>query len=55
MIHFPNVARECDRYGVSDAAGAAIATAALLDYGVINKRDKTAIIYRCKLDAKDRR
>ena len=35
MTKFPTVARECDRYGVSNAAGAAIATAALTDYGII--------------------
>ena len=49
MMKFPTVARECDRYGVSDAAGAAIATAALTDYGIIKEHDRTAIIDRAKL------
>jgi len=49
MMKFPTVARECDRYGVSDAAGAAIATAALADYGIIKDHDRTAIIERAKL------
>lgn len=49
LMKFPTVARECDRYGVSDAAGAAIATAALTDYGIIKEHDRTAIIDRAKL------
>ena len=44
-IKFPTVARECDRYGVSDAAR----TAALSDYGIIKKHDREAIIDRAKL------
>jgi hypothetical protein len=49
MMKFPTVARECDRYGVSDAAGAAIATAALTDYGIIKEHDRTATIDRAKM------
>jgi len=49
MIKFPTVARECDRYGVSDAAEAAIATAALTEYGITKEHDRTAIIDRAKL------
>ena len=49
MMKFPTVARECDRYGVSNAAGAAIATAALTEYGTINQSDSTAVIDRAKL------
>lgn len=30
LIKFSTVARECDRYGISDVAGAAIATSARL-------------------------
>ena len=30
LIKFSTVARECDRYGISDIAGAAIATSARL-------------------------
>ena len=48
-MKFPTVARECDRYGVSDAAGAATATAALTDYGIIKEHDRTTIIGRAKL------
>lgn len=49
MTKFPTVARECDRYGISDTAGAAIATAVLVDYGIIKKDDRIAIIDRAKL------
>ncbi|QQP57414.1 Hypothetical protein FKW44_002391, partial [Caligus rogercresseyi] len=33
----PTLAATCDRYLVSNYAGAAIASAALIDYGVIDK------------------
>ena len=49
MMQFPTVARECDRYNVSDTAGAAIATATLIDYGIIKKQERSSIIDRCKL------
>ena len=49
MTQFPTVARECDRYGVSNAAGAAIATAALTDYGIITSDNYSAVIDRSKL------
>lgn len=49
VIKIPTVARECDRYGVSDTAGAAIATATLIDYGIITSTDSTAVIDRSKL------
>jgi hypothetical protein len=48
MMKFPTVARECDRYGVSNTAGAAIATAALTDYGVIIEGDTNLVIDRKK-------
>ena len=49
MTKFPTVARECDRYGVSNAAGAAIATAALTDYGIITSDKSTTVIDRSTL------
>ena len=49
LTEIPTVARECDRYNVSNAAGAAIATATLIDYGLISPDDTTLIIDRCKL------
>ena len=49
MTKFPTVARECDRYGVSNVAGAAIATTALIDYGIITSDNCTAVIDKSKL------
>ena len=34
------------RYGISDRAAAAVATAALKDFGVINSKGDTAVIDR---------
>ena len=45
----PTFARECDHYNVSNSAGAAIATATLIDYGIITPNDTSLIIDRCKL------
>ena len=44
MIPIPTIALEADRYGVSNRATEAISTAALIDYGVINPKDKANII-----------
>lgn len=49
MMTFPSVARECcDKYGVSNAARAAIATVAVTDCGIIKDYDKIAVIDRAK-------
>ena len=40
----PTVALEAERFGVSNRGAAAIATAALIDYGVVSVSDKTNII-----------
>jgi len=45
----PTVARVCDRYGVSNTAGAAIATATLIDYKIISNDNKDQVIDRNKL------
>ena len=44
-----NLAKECDRWGVSNRAGAAIANAALIDAGVITPQDQTSVIDKSKL------
>jgi hypothetical protein len=49
LIKLPTLARECDRYGVSNSAGAAIATATLIDYGIITQDDPSSVIDRSKL------
>ena len=45
----PKLARMCDRYGISDRAGAAIANAVLQDYGIIAKHNPRDVIDRSKL------
>ena len=42
-ITLPNVAQTCDRYGVSDRAGAAIATASLQDVGFVTEQNISII------------
>lgn len=49
------LARECDRFGVSDRCGASIANAVLRDYGIITAEDTSKLIDRNKLRrARDR-
>ena len=40
----PKTAEACDRYLVGDRAGAAIASAVLVDYGIVNEDDKSQVI-----------
>jgi hypothetical protein len=47
--YLPNLAREADRYGVSDRATAALASAVLEDFGITNKEDNVAVIDRSKV------
>ena len=44
-----NLAKECDRWGVSNRAGAAIANAALIDAGIITPEDQKHVIDKNKL------
>ena len=46
---WPHLARMCERYRVTDRCGAAIASSALMDAGVITETDKSLIIDRHKL------
>jgi len=43
------LSRECDRYNVSNTVGAAIATAVLVDYGIVTDLDKSSAIDGSKL------
>ena len=43
------IIKECDRWGVSSRAGAAVASAVLIDAGVVTKEDQTKIVDRNKL------
>lgn len=44
-----NLAKICDRYGISDRAGAAIANATLSDYGIISNQNMDLAVDRSKL------
>ncbi|GBM85393.1 hypothetical protein AVEN_122004-1 [Araneus ventricosus] len=48
-ILYPKVAVECDRYGVSDRAAAAIVNAALQDSGQLKNGDLTLVVDRSKI------
>ena len=43
------LARCCDRYNISDRAGAALATSVLIDHGLVSERDQTLAVDRSKL------
>lgn len=45
----PTLARACDRHGVSDRAAAAIASAALQDFGIISPDDSQNVVDRNKI------
>ena len=44
IIPIPTIAMEADRHSVSNRAAAAISTAALFDYGIINSEDRSHVI-----------
>lgn len=48
-LKLPNLAQICDRFGVSDRAGAAVATSVLQDVGLITEEDSSSIVDRNKL------
>ena len=48
-MHLKNLARECDRYGVSDRAGAKIANGLLRDLGKVTKDNTTLLICPTRL------
>jgi hypothetical protein len=45
----PKLAKICDRYGISDRAGAVIATAVLEDLGIVSQSTPTNVVDRYKL------
>ena len=55
LTKLPTLASVCDRYGISNYAGAAIASATLVDYAIITKIDKCQVIGPQKLKDKRRR
>lgn len=48
-LKIPTVARECDRRGISDRAGAAICSAVLQDLGIIDNDDSSSVVDRSKI------
>ena len=55
LTKLPTLASVCNRYGVSNYAGAAIASATLVDYTIITKVDKSQVIGSQKLGDERRR
>ena len=45
----PTLARECDRWGVSDRSAAALASAVLVDCGIIDAHDSSDVIDPSKI------
>jgi len=48
-ISLPTVAREVDRFGISNRAAASICTALLVDLGLVNENEQTMIIDTSKI------
>ena len=48
-IKIPWITSIADRIGISDRAAAAIASAALYDFGIITEEDKTNLIDRMEI------
>lgn len=48
-LSLPNLAMVCDRYGISDRAGAAVASAVLNDFNIICDADTSKIVDRNKV------
>ena len=55
LTKLPTLASVCNRYGVSNYAGAFIASATLVDYAIITKVDKSQVIGPQKLGDERRR
>ena len=48
-LPLPNLVKEADRFGISDRATAALATALLVDFGIITNEDRSSIIDKNKI------
>jgi len=48
-LPLPTLARECDRYGLSDRAAASLASAVLQDVGLVTEQDSSLVIDRNKI------
>ena len=54
LTKLPTLASVCDRYNVSNHAGAAIASATLLDYAITIKVDRSQVFGPQKLEDESR-
>jgi hypothetical protein len=48
-VPLQHLAKEADRYGVSDRAAASLATAVLIDFGIVSKQDQSFVIDKNKV------
>jgi len=48
-LPLPNLAKEADRYGISDRATASLATAVLIDIEIVTKEDQSLVIDKSKV------
>ncbi|GBN86475.1 hypothetical protein AVEN_229860-1 [Araneus ventricosus] len=48
-LDFPTLARECDRYGISDRAAASFASSVLQDIGIVHEGKTSHVVDRDKI------
>ncbi|GBM70526.1 hypothetical protein AVEN_35705-1 [Araneus ventricosus] len=48
-LDFPTLARECDRYGISDRAAASFASSVLQDIGIVYKGETSHVVDHNKI------
>ncbi|GBL86515.1 hypothetical protein AVEN_194778-1 [Araneus ventricosus] len=48
-LDFPTLARECDRYGISDRAAALFASFVLQDIGIVHEGETSHVVDRNKI------
>ncbi|GBM70949.1 hypothetical protein AVEN_112003-1 [Araneus ventricosus] len=48
-LDFPTLARQCDRYGVSDRTAASFASAVLQDIGIVHEGEASHVVDRNKI------
>ena len=48
-VPLPNLVKEADRYGISDRATASLATAVLIDFGIVTKADQSLVVDNNKM------
>ncbi|GBM15736.1 hypothetical protein AVEN_204892-1 [Araneus ventricosus] len=48
-LDFPTLARECDRYGISDRAAASFASSVSQDIGIVHEGETSHVVDRNKI------